>query len=182
MIFFHRRERGQVAVQAVLLILLFFLLATVLVDVYTLLEARNWGYQAAQQAAMAGVSQGRDWNSLADLPCTGGPAPIGLVSSTARSGAINLLQQEMALRGVSSYSYDVRVLPGYAGGTVSGYPPIPVRLGASRSKWSSTEPAVGVYLSFPVSTFLMSFVGRQTVQVNVFASAGVHQPDGACTP
>ena len=182
MSFFRRCERGQVAVQAVLLILLFFLLATALVDVYSMLEARNWGYQVAQQAALAGVSQGRDWNSLATPPCTGGPAPIGLVSSTARSGSINILQQEMTLRGISSYSYDVRVLPDYDGGTVSGYPPIPVRLGASRGRWSSAEPAVGVYLSFPVSTFLMSFVGRQTVQINVFASAGVHQPDGACTP
>jgi len=29
---------------------------------------------------------------------------------------------------------------------------------------------------------LLSFVGRPTVQINVFASAGVQQPEGACTP
>jgi len=44
------------------------------------------------------------------------------------------------------------------------------------------EPAVGVYLSFPASTFLLSFVGRPTVQIEVFASAAVHQPVGACAP
>jgi hypothetical protein len=182
MIIRRSRERGQVAVLAVLLVLLFFLLATGLVDAYALLEARNWGYQAAQQAALAGVSQGRDWNSLTNPPCTGGPAPIKLDRDSAQSGVTDTLTQEMMLRGIYNFSYDVRVLADYAGGTLSGYPPVPVRLGASRGKWSSTEPAVGVYLSFPVSTFLMSFVGRPTVQINVFASASVHQPEGACTP
>jgi hypothetical protein len=176
------KERGQVAVQAVLLVMLFVLLASVLVDAYVLLEARNWGYQAAQQAALAGVSQGRDWSSLSNPPCSGGSAPIKLVASTAQQAATTLLQQEMTLRGIGNYSYDIRVLPAYSGGTVSGYPPIPVRLGAARGTWGSTEPAVGVYLSFPVSTFLLSFVGRPTVQIEVFASAAVHQPLGACTP
>ena len=176
------KERGQIAAGYVVLVMLFFLLASALVDTYTLFEARAWGYQAAQQAALAGVSQGRDWSSLASPPCTGGPAPIKLVSSTAQQAATALLQQEMILRGIGNYSYDVRVLPGYTGGTISGYPPIPVRLGAARGTWGSTEPAVGVYLSFPVSTFLLSFVGRPTVQISVFASAAVHQPVGACTP
>ena len=179
---FEQKQRGQVAVLAALLIMVFVLLAAGLVDGYLLLEARNWGYQAAQQAALAGVSQGRDWDSLFPPPCVGEPAPIRLASSTAQDAATSLLQQEMDLRGVSSYSYDVRVLPDYNGGSISGYPPAAVRLGAGRGNWSSSEPAVGVYLSFPVSTFLLSFVGRPTVQVSVFASAGVHQPDGACTP
>jgi len=152
------------------------------VDGYLLMEARNWGYQAAQQAALAGVSQGRDWESLASPPCAGGPAPIHLDASTAQKAATNLLQQEMSLRGIVDFTSDVRVLPDYEGGSISGYPPAAVRLGAGRSNWSSSEPAVGVYLSFPVNTFLLSFVGRPTVQINVFASAGVHQPDGACTP
>ena len=182
MIFHRSRERGQVAVQAVLLILLFILLATVLVDVYSMLEARNWGYQIAQQAALAGVSQGRDWNSLATPPCTGGPAPIRLVSSTAQNAAINILEREMVFRGISYAVYDVRVLPDYDGGSIAGFPPSTVRLGAGRGDWSVTEPSVGVYLTFRVSTFLMSFVGRPTVDISVFASAGVHQPDGACTP
>jgi len=180
--FLRARQHGQAAVLAVLLVMLFVLLASALVDAYTLLEARNWGYQAAQQAALAGVSQGRDWSSLATPPCSGGPAPIRLDQTTAGQAADDMLQQEMGLRGISDYSDDIRVLPGYAGGTVSGFPPIPVRLGAARGTWSSTEPAVGVYLSFPVSTFLLSFVGRPTVQIEVFASAAVHQPLGACAP
>jgi len=176
------KERGQIAVGYVVLVMLFFLLASVLVDAYSLLEARAWGYQAAQQAALAGVSQGRDWDGLSSPLCTGGPAPIQLDANAAESAAASLLQQEMALRGVTGYSFDIRVLPDYDGGSIPGFPPKTVRLGEGRSSWSSPEPAVGVYLSFPVSTFLMSFVGRPTVQLYVFASAGVVQPEGACTP
>ena len=80
-------ERGQIAVSFVVLVMLFFLLAAALVDAYSLLEARNWGYQAAQQAALAGVSQGRDWSGLVSPPCTGGPAPIQLDGATAVTSA-----------------------------------------------------------------------------------------------
>ena len=86
------------------------------------------------------------------------------------------------MRGIVDFTSDVRVLPDYEGGSISGYPPAAVRLGAGRGNWTSSEPAVGVYLSFPVSTFLLSFVGRPIVQVSVFASASVHQPGGVCTP
>jgi hypothetical protein len=178
----RRKERGQVAVLAVLLVVVFFLLASALVDAYALIEARNWGYQAAQQAALAGVSQGRDWSSLDAPPCSGGPPPIQLVTATAQNAAEDLLQQEMDLRGIGSYTSDVRVLPDYSGGTIPGYPPVPVRLGQGRGSWSVGEPSVGVYLSFPVSTFLMSFIGRPVVQIEVFAAASLHQPEGACTP
>ena len=119
---------------------------------------------------------------MADPPCTGGPAPIKLDWAAAQSGATDILNQEMMLRGIYGYSYDVRVLEDYTGGTISGFPPSTVRLGEGRGSWSMSQPSVGVYLSFPVSTFLMSFVGRPTVQINVFASASVHQPEGACTP
>ena len=54
-------HRGQILVLALIIIFLLFLTATALIDVYHLLEARNWGYQVAQQAALAGVSNGRDW-------------------------------------------------------------------------------------------------------------------------
>ena len=176
------RQRGQVAAQAALLIMLFVLLASALVEAYTLLEARNWGYQAAQQAALAGVSKGRDWASVTSPPCTDGPAPISLAPAAAQNAASTLLEQELALRGVTGYSYDIRVLPDISGGAIAGFPPATVRLGNGRGSWTSAEPAVGVYLSFPVSTFLLSFVGRPTVQIHVFASAGVVQPEGACIP
>ena len=174
--------RGQIAVSFVVLVMLFFLLAAALVDAYSLLEARNWGYQAAQQAALAGVSQGRDWSGLVSPPCTGGPAPIQLDGATAQTAATLFLKQEMNQRGIYLYASDIRALPDYEGGTISGYPPVRVRLGQGRGYWSMSQPSVGVYLSFPVSTFLMSFVGRPLVQVDVFASASVHQPEGACNP
>jgi len=180
--FLRARQRGQAAVLAILLVALAVLIASALVDAYALTDARNWGYQAAQQAALAGASQGRAWNGLDTPLCAGGPSPIQLDAAMASQAASDMLDQEMGLRGISSYTSDIRVLPAYNGGTISSYPPIPVRLGASRGNWSSSEPAVGVYLSFPVSTFLLSFVGRPAVQIEVFASASVHQPTGVCTP
>lgn len=179
---FSRKERGQVAVQAVLLVLVFFLLASALVDANSLLEARNWGYQVAQQAALAGVSQGRDWSGLKSPLCTGGPVPIQLDEEAAKAAATFFLQQEMNQRGIYFYDSDIRILPNYDGGTISGYSPVPVRLGEGRGNWNAAQPSVGVYLSFPVATFLLSFVGRPIVQINVFASASVHQPEGACIP
>lgn len=170
------------AVLAVLLVILFVLLAAALVDGYEILEARNWGYQAAQQAALAGVSQGRNWSALASPPCTGGPAPISLVASTAANEAEDLLAAELDDRGITGASYDIRVLPDYNGGALAGYPPVPIRLGAGRGSWSMSEPSVGVYLTFPVQLFLSSFIGRPTAQIEVFASASVHQPEGACHP
>ena len=89
--------------------MLFCLLAAALVDAYSLLEARNWGYQAAQQAALAGVSQGRDWSSLASPPCTGGPAPIQLDGATAQTAATLFLKQEMNQRGIYLYASDSTV-------------------------------------------------------------------------
>jgi hypothetical protein len=179
----HKTESGQVVIASLLIIVVFIFLLAALVDGYALFEARDWGYQTAQQAALAGSSIGRDWAGSTKAPggCIG-PAAVELDADTARNAALNFLNSEMALRGMSGYSYDIRVLPDYDGGTVSGYPPQPVRLGASRGSWSSDEPSIGVYLSFPVSTFLMSMVGRPTVQLHVFASASVGQPVGVCPP
>jgi hypothetical protein len=103
-----------------------------------------------------------------------------------------MLDREMAVRGFTTrapgpsvlpgtYYADIRVLPDVGGGTIAGYPPVPVRLGSSRGNWSSENPAVGVYLTFPVYTFFMSFVGRDYVTVNVFAAAEAAQP-ALCPP
>jgi hypothetical protein len=40
---------------------------------------------------------------------------------------------------------------------------------------------VGVYISFRVHTFMMSIVGRDTVEVHVFAAAEVSEP-AQCPP
>ena len=173
-----KAESGQIAVLIVVLAMLFTGLAGALIDVYVLLEARNWAYQAAQQAALVGVSKGREWPGItSDRGCL---EPMTLNAGTARSEAEGLLQKEMNLRGITNYDHEVRVLPDASGGSVSGFPPETVRLGEGRGDWSASEPSVGVYLSFPVQTFLMPFFGRPQVQIDVFAAGSIHQPANVC--
>lgn len=176
-------ERGQVAVIGLLFLMIFVFIAAALIDTYTVFEARDWGYQVAQRAALAGVSVGRDWSGATNPPggCIG-PGPVTLDAASARSAAIRLIDLSMGSRGLAAYTHDVRVLPAYDGGSVSGYPPSPVRLGSGLGNWSADEPSVGIYLTFPVSTFFLSLVGRPTVDVHVFASASVGQPIGVCPP
>jgi hypothetical protein len=185
-------HRGQVLILAVIIILLFIFTATALIDVYHLEEARNWGYQVAQDAAMAGASYSTTrWefiqptiDPLMDTPtpraddCMNS-VPIELNGAEALSAATDMLTHEMSLRGFSypgGYDYDIRVLPDVGGGTILNYPTVPVRLGAGGGNWSATHPAVGVYISFRVHTFMMSIVGRSTVEVHVFAAAEVTPP------
>jgi hypothetical protein len=184
-------QRGQVLILAVIIILLFIFTATALIDVYHLEEARNWGYQVAQDAAMAGASYSTTrWeflqptiDPLVDTPtprpdnCMNS-VPIELNGDEAISAARDMLIQEMNVRhfAPADYSYDIRVLPDVGGGTIANFPPVPVRLGAGGGNWSATHPAVGVYISFRVSTFMMSIVGRSTVEVHVFAAAEVTPP------
>ncbi len=171
-------ERGQVAVLAVILAMLFIGLAGALIDVYVLLEARNWAYQAAQQATLAGVSKGRSWSGVtADRGCL---EPITLNAVTARNEAENFLHQEMSLRGIADYDYEVRVLPDATGGSIPGFPPQTVRLGEGRGSWRISEPSVGVFLSFPAQTFFLAFFGRPQVQMDVFAASSIHQPANVC--
>jgi hypothetical protein len=188
----RKAYRGQVLILAVVIILLFIFTATALIDVYHLEEARNWGYRVAQDAAMAGASYTPTrWiffqppvDPLADTP-TPRPdgcmdsLPIQLNQSEALSAATDMLTHEMGLRGFvypADYEYDIQVIPDVGGGTRVNYPTVPVRLGASRGDWSTTHAAVGVYISFRVSTFMMSIVGRDTVEVHVFAAAEVAPP------
>ena len=176
------RERGQATLLGLLFLLIFIFLTAGLVDIYAMYEARDWGYTIAQQAALAGVSAGRDWTG-ATTPAAGctGPGAVELQTPLARSTASNVLNLAMTSRGVTGYTYDVRVLPDYDGGSLSGYPPSAVRLGSS-GNWSSNEPAVGVYVTIPVFMFLLSLIGRTTATVHVFASAAVAQPPGVCPP
>lgn len=160
-------RRAQTAVWALLVTLLFVAIAGGLVDVYRLYAARNWAYVVAQEAALAGVSKGRDWPSIT----TSGE--IRLVEATARGVAENLVAAEMNARGISGYSMDVRILPNSDGGTIPGYPPRPVRLGGSLGSWSSDEPAAGVYLEVPVKWLLLDRIGIAEKTVAAFAAAGV---------
>ena len=162
-------RKAQSAVWGLLAILVLVAIAGGLVDIYRLYAARNWAYSVAQEAAMAGTSRGREWSAVT----SGGK--IRLVSATAQSEAQGLVATEMANRGISQYVVDVRVLSAPTGGSIAGYPPSPVRLGTSLGSWSSSEPAVGVYLEVPVSWLVLDVFGNQPKTVHVFASAGVAQ-------
>ena len=152
-----------------LTMLLFVAIAGALVDIYRLFAARNWAYTVAQEAALAGASKGRDWSAI----ISGGE--IRLMQSTAETVAENLVVAEMSARGIHGYAMDVRVLPDPAGGSVTGYPPRPVRLGNNLGNWTSDEPAVGVYLVVPVDWLLLDRIGIIGKTVSAFAAAGVAQ-------
>ncbi len=162
-------RRAQTAAWGLLATLLFVIVAGGLVDVYRLFAARNWAYSVAQEAALAGASRGRDWSSV------GESSDIRLVETTAQTTAENLVATEMDARGISDYAMDVRVLPNPGGGTVAGYPPKSVRLGEGLGDWSSSEPAVGVYLEIPVNWLLLDRLGITGKTVSAFAAAGVAQ-------
>ena len=57
-------RRGQSVVWGFLCMLIFIAVSAGLIDVYRLYAARNWAYSVAQEAALAGVSKGRDWSSV----------------------------------------------------------------------------------------------------------------------
>jgi hypothetical protein len=160
-------RRAQTAAWGLLAMMAFIAVASGLVDIYRLYAARNWAYSVAQEAALAGTSKGRDWTSITSS------GEIRLVSATAKSEAEKLVVAEMAARGISGYTMDVRVLPDPAGGSIVGYPPRPVRLGNSRGNWSSNEPSVGVYLTMPVDWLLLDKVGITGKSISVFAAAGI---------
>ncbi len=164
-------ESGQAVILGLVLLLVFI----ALVDVYALQEARNWGCQVAQRAALAGASARRDWESAAN-------GCLELDESIARVRAAEVLESELAFRRIAVYSYEVRLLPDVSGGSYPDFPPQPVRLGESRGGWEEGEPSVGVCLSFPLSTFWMSFLGRSTVPLAVFAAASIAEPAGGCGP
>jgi len=160
-------RKAQSAVLGLLTILVLVVIAGGLVDIYRLYAARNWAYSVAQEAALTGASQGRDWAYVA---ATGG---IRLTTMLAISQAQQVVTAQMNTRGISGYTVDIRVLPDPTGGTIPGYPQHPVRLGNSRGYWSTDEPAVGVYLTLPVNWLLLGSFGIVEKSISVFASAGV---------
>jgi len=57
-------RKAQSAVWGLLTILILVVIAGGLVDIYRLYAARNWAYSVAQEAALAGASRGRDWDTV----------------------------------------------------------------------------------------------------------------------
>jgi hypothetical protein len=164
-----RDRRGQSAVWGFLAMFAFIAIASGLVDLYRLYAARNWAYSVAQEAAMAGASRGRDWSAITV------DGQMRLNAAIARDEAERLVTTEMAARGISGYTMDIRVLPDPDGGSIAGYPSMPVRLGSSLGEWQSDEPAVGVYLEVPVNWLLPDRLNISVKMVRVFAAAGVAQ-------
>src|SRR5512146_3587519 len=97
--------RAQSAVFGFLLILVLVAVAAGLVDIYRLFAARNWAYQVAQEAALTGASRGRDWSAVA------ASGVIRLDPEIAQEEALALVAIEMANRGITGYTLDMRVLP-----------------------------------------------------------------------
>lgn len=162
-------RKAQSAVWGLLSILVLVVLAGGLVDIYRLYAARNWAYSVAQEAALAGASRGRDWDAVLNSGL------IQLDEVVASSSALAVITSAMQVRGISTYVVSIRVLPDPFGGTIPGFPPQPVRLGESLGDWSSTEPAVGVYLEVPLQWTILDLFGIDWKTVRVFASAGVAQ-------
>jgi hypothetical protein len=187
----RKAHRGQILILAVIFILMFFLVAVALIDIYHVQEARAWGYRVAQQAALAGASEtSTGWivfqptvDPLADTPTPRSdgcmdPVRIQLDPTAAAAAAEAMLHEEMGARGFAypaDYSFEIRVLPDFNGGTTTGWPIGSARLGGG-GDWSAAYPAVGVYLSFDVYTFMSGIVGRSSVTVHVFAAAEASQP------
>jgi hypothetical protein len=188
-----KRDRGQAAILAAILIPLLVLVVCGLIDVYHAEDMRGWGYRVAQQAAMAGVSHGRVWNNVEPALDPNVPTPdpekgecadpplMYLDAADAYDSTLNRLRQEMVFRGVATYAYDIRVIPDALGGSEENFPPDPVRLGNNRGHWQTTRPAVGVFLSFPADTWLLSFIGIRQLPIYVFSAAEVVQPP-LCPP
>lgn len=164
-----RERKAQSALWGLLATLILALLAGGLVDIYRLYAARTWAYSIAQEAALTGASRGRDWDSVAE---TGW---IRLNRSAASREAESRVEAAMQERGIHGYRVIIEVLQEPFGGTVTGFPPSPVRLGEDRNDWSSAEPAVGVYLEVPVEWTLLDIFGLDAKTVRAFASAGVAQ-------
>jgi hypothetical protein len=148
--------------------LIFIAVSAGLIDVYRLYAARNWAYSVAQEAALAGVSKGRDWSSMTS-------SGLRLDANLARSQSSAVVTSAMTQHGVTGYTLDVRVLPDQNGGSIPGFPSRTVRLGNGLGAWSSDEPAVGVYLQVPVKWLLLDGLNIVAKSVSVFAAAGVAQ-------
>jgi hypothetical protein len=161
------RERcGQGAVAALLMVMIIALLAGGMVDVYRLQEARHWAYRAAEAAALDGAATGRD---LSAIYVVGQPR---IDPDAGYEAAEDALLDALARRGAAGATYRIEVLEW--GGTAAGFPPVPRADMWGASDWTSSEPAVGVYLAVPVDTFLLGLVsGNQPVTVHAFAAAGV---------
>jgi flagellin-like protein len=160
------RERGQVAVIAAVLLLLFILIAGGLVDVYRLQDTRAWAYRAAEAAALSGVAQGRDFSTIYIV---GAPR---LDPGVGSAGAQQTLDSEIARRGLADVTYRIEVSE-WGGEEFPGFPPVPRADLWGAGSWAAREPSVGVYVEVAVPTFLLGLTQQSVVTIHAFAAAGI---------
>lgn len=161
-------QKAQTAVMGLGAIMALVMIASGLVDIYRLFEARNWAYSIAQQAAMVGVSLGRDFD-------TAGPDGIALDETTARAEALKIVQKQMSRRGITGYVVRIEAIPGKNGGTVPLFPPTARLISTGSSDWTTSKPSVGVYLLVPTDWVLLDLFGITENYVEAFAAAGVNR-------
>lgn len=167
----RRDVRGNASIAGLFLVLIVSVLAGALVDVYRLQDLRTFGYSVANDAALRGVSQGRDW---AQFTATG---EMSLDPYRATDTAQETLETLMAARGLPQFQYQIGVIPDADGGSFQLPPPCMARASLwASSTWTETRPAVGVCVQIVVPTILFGLVnGGQPVTVNAFAAAGVSE-------
>lgn len=160
------RRQGAATLWAIMATLVLVLAAAAVLDVYRLATTRNWAYQLASDAALQGVSRGRDFVSLT------ADGSMRLDEAAAVREAISVAEQGLAARGLSGYVLEVRVLP--EGGVEPGFPPVARASQSGEVDWSSSAPAVGVYLEVAVPVTFFGWVdGADTVPVHAFAAAAL---------
>ncbi|HEY4722012.1 MAG TPA: hypothetical protein VII92_09210 [Anaerolineae bacterium] len=161
--------RGQIAAASALLVTIMILVAGALVDVYRLQEARDWAYRAAEAAAVTGSVTGRDLSTIYTI---GQPR---LDPGAGYAGAQQTIEAEIAQRGVAGAMYQIEVSE-WGGTEIAGFPPVPRADLWGAGTWQTTEPAVGVYVEMPVTTFLLGLTHQGIVTIHAFAAAGVNMP------
>ncbi len=162
-------ERGSASVAGLLFTFILMVLAAAIVDVYRLSDTRTFAYSAANDAALRGASFGRDWD---EFTATG---DMRLDPYAATSAAQDALETVVSRRGITTFQYQIGVMPNPGGGTF--HLPAPCVNRASlwnTTTWTETEPAVAVCIQIQVPTILFGLVNdNQPVTVNAFAAAGV---------
>jgi hypothetical protein len=164
-----RGERGSASIAGLLFTLILMALAAAIVDVYRLEDTRTFAYSAANDAALRGASFGRGWDAFTST------GEMYLDPDAATIAAQNALEAVVSGRGITTYQYQIGVIPSPGGGTARLPAPCASRASFwNTTTWSETQPAVGVCIQIQVPTILLGLVnGNQPVTVNAFAAAGV---------
>jgi hypothetical protein len=115
-------RRGQEAVSEFMAVIVRVLVVAGITDLLRLQVARQHLEQVAYEAALRGVSRGRDWGYA------GSTGMMRLSSGTAYVEAQSYMTTEMAHLGLTGYTYQIQVLPNPTGGTQPNLRPRAVHL------------------------------------------------------